>query len=74
MQNNSLVIVESHHKDYIQCLKQQRKKTLSSTDNIYNMNEMEYEDPYTKMANLILQYNESAVVIRKLRGEIKASD
>ena len=74
VQNNSLVIVETHHKDYIQRLKQERKKTLSSIDNIYNMNGMEYEDLYTKMANLVLQYNESAIVIRKLRGEVKASN
>ena len=38
------------------------------------MNGMEYEDPYTKMVNLVLQYNESAVVIRKSRGKIKASN
>ena len=38
------------------------------------MNEMEYEDLCTMMANLVLQYNESAIVIRKLRRKIKASN
>ena len=42
-----LVIVESHHKYYIQRLKQERKETLSIIDNIYNMNGMEYEN-YTQ--------------------------
>lgn len=63
--------LEYHHKDYIIKMKKEHRKTLSSIDNIYNQNGMEYEDLYTQFHRLHQDNADNMGIIVTLKTQIK---